>query len=228
MYTAQKAGGGAAIALSSLFIALLILLIAVLPSQGFGPGALSDPAVGIPFLEYSILPSVIDFIYIGCAVVLVPILLGLYQRFHSNHVVVMSLAFTAGAIASSLFLAYGMINFIGAPYSVSAYHQNAAVGATLYLTLRTIANAMNAAALFATGWAVVLSGWAIRQTRTTSQALAYLMLLAGGATLISFAFLPIGLLGILLAPIWSLWVGIVLLRMPSSSLMTPVTTPTAS
>jgi hypothetical protein len=99
MYAAQKVGGVAAIALSGLFIALLILLIGVLPGQGFGPGALSDPAIGIPFLDHSILPSVIDFIYIGCAVVLVPLLLGLYQRFHSNHVVVMSLALIAGAIA---------------------------------------------------------------------------------------------------------------------------------
>ena len=226
MDAAQKAGGVAAIALSGLFITLLILLISVLPGQGFGPGALSDPTVGIPFLDHSILPSVIDFIYIGCAVVLVPLLLGLYQRFHSNHVVVMSLAFIAGAIASSLFLAYGMINFIGAPYIVSTYQESATAGGMLYLTLRTTANAMNAAALFATGWAIVLSGWAIRQTRTTSPILAYLMLVAGGATLISFAFLPIGLLGILLAPFWSLWVGIALLGKPSS--ITPATVSTAS
>jgi hypothetical protein len=119
-----------------------------------------------------------------------------------------------------------MINFIGAPYIVSTYQENATVGGTLYLTLRTTANAMNAAALFATGWAIVLSGWAIRQTRTTSPVLAYLMLLAGGATLISFAFLPIGLLGMLLAPVWSLWVGIALLGKPSP--ITPAVVSTAS
>jgi hypothetical protein len=38
------------------------------------------------------------------------------------------------------------------------------------------------------------------------------MVLAGISMILSFALLPVGLLGVLLAPIWNAWLGFVLLR----------------
>ena len=38
------------------------------------------------------------------------------------------------------------------------------------------------------------------------------MIGAGVAMIVSFVLLPIGLLGVLLAPVWSIWLGITLLR----------------
>jgi hypothetical protein len=154
-------------------------------------------------------------------------MLALYNQMHREHGVVMPIALVAGAIASALLLAYGMMNFISAPSIVAAYEQNPTVGGTIYLTQRISANAMSAAALFAMGWAIMLTGWAMCTRGTMPRLLAYLMLFAGGATLMSFVILPIGLLGLLLAPVWSLWVGIALLYDRNAAMNVPTTKPTA-
>ena len=56
MYSLQRAGGWAAIALGALFVLYLGMLVAVLPAQGIGPGALDDPARGLMFIATSNLP----------------------------------------------------------------------------------------------------------------------------------------------------------------------------
>ena len=42
-----------------------------------------------------------------------------------------------------------------------------------------------------------------------------LMILAGLSAGLSFLILPLGLIGLLLAPVWSLWLGVVMLRQPT-------------
>lgn len=198
--------------LSILFIGLLVLLAVVLPSQGYGPGTLNDPAKGIAFVASSPLPAVIDLIYLGNALVFVPITLALVERLRAAAHALMRVVLAAGLIASGLFLAYSMINFVGNPGAISAYQHDPATGAAVYLALRLTGNAMNASALFAAGWAIVLAGWAGLCTNQLPKALSVVMLLAGVSMIVSFALLPIGLIGVLLAPIWSAWLGLVLLR----------------
>lgn len=70
---------------------------------------------------------------------------------------------------------------------------------------------MNAGALFAAGWAIVLAGWAGLRSDGLPKLLSAMMLLAGVSMVLSFALLQIGLIGVLLAPIWSGWLGVVFL-----------------
>ena len=126
----QKAGGVAAIGLGVLFICYMMLLFLILPAQGFGPGTLNDPAHGISFLATSVLPMLIDFIYIGMAVAFVLIALALYDRLHAVAPAAMQISTTAGLIASVLFLGYAMLNFVSSPIVVGVYAHDAVTGGT--------------------------------------------------------------------------------------------------
>jgi hypothetical protein len=107
-----------------------------------------------------------------------------------------------------------MLNLAGMPTAVSLYQHDPVAGSTIYLTVRTAANAMNAGALFAAGWAVMLAGCAALATHELRTPLGWLMIAAGFGMIFSFALLPVGLLGVLLAPVWSIWLGVALLRGP--------------
>jgi hypothetical protein len=74
--------------------------------------------------------------------------------------------------------------------------------------MRTVTNGLNAAALFAGGWAILLAGWAARDARQLPAQLRYLIIGAGLAMMVSFVLLPVGLLAVLLAPMWSIWLGV--------------------
>jgi hypothetical protein len=188
----------------------------ILPGLGLGPGVLNDPAKGISFLANSLLPGLIDLIYLGNSLVFALIALALYDRLHHDSPAVMQVVVAAGLVASTLFLAYAMINFVGAPTTVSTFRQDTTVGAAVYVALRTVANGLNAGALFAAGIAVLLSGWIGRATGKLPAILGYTMLVAGTCMALSFALLFLGLLGVLLVPLWSIWLGFVLLRSTAS------------
>jgi hypothetical protein len=211
----QTAGGIAALCLSGLFVGLLYLLAVALPGQGLGPHTLDDPAIGIPFVATSSLPGIIALVYIGTALVFVPIMLALYQRLQAAAPALLQVVVVAGLVASGLFLAYGMITMVGNPTVVSAYQHDAARGGAVYLALRLTGNAMNAGALFALGWAIALVSWVTLRAGGLPKVLSAIMLLAGITLIVSFVLLSVGLIGVLLAPIWSAWLGVVLLRAPA-------------
>ena len=215
MITVQKMGGVAALVLGFLFGALLLLLLVVLPAQGFGPGALNSPDTGIPFMARSWLPALIDLIYLGNAVVFVLIVFALYERLRADAPALMPIVAAAGIVASSLFLVYAMINLTGTASIVSAYERDPSTGGSVYVALRVLGNATNAGALFAAGLAILLSGWVAYRAARLPAALCYLMLLAGFATALSFKLLALGLFGVLLAPIWSVWLGVSFFRQRS-------------
>jgi hypothetical protein len=208
----HRIGGIASIVLGVLFIGYIVLLAVVLPAQGLGPGTLNNPAAGIPFVASSILPVSIDGIYLGIAVTFLLLTLALFDRLRSAAPAIMPISAAAGLLASGLFLLYAMINLVGNPIAVSMYQHDSAAGGVIYVTLRAVSNACNAGALFAAGWTLLLVGWSGRAAKTLPSVLSYLMVAAGLAMIISFVLLPIGLLGVLLAPIWSIWLGMTLLR----------------
>ena len=212
MTNSYRIGGIASIVLGILFLGYIGLLAVVLPAQGLGPGTLNNPATGIPFVAASALPLVIDAIYIGIAVTFLLITLALFDRLRSAAPAIMQISVATGVLASGLFLLYAMINVVGNPIAVGMYQHDSAAGGVIYVTLRATANAFNAGALFAAGWALLLAGWSGRTAKALSNMLGYLMVGAGLTMIVSFVLLPIGLLGVLLAPVWAIWLGITLLH----------------
>jgi hypothetical protein len=212
MTTTQKAGGIAAILLGALFSGYILLLAVVLPAQGLGPGALNDPQVGIAFIERSWLPALIGGIYLGIAAAFMLIMSALHEHLGNLAPATARAGVLAGLVASGLFLVYAMVILVGNPSAASVYQSDPLAGSAIYLALRFIGNAVNSGALFAAGWSLLLAGWAAWRSRQVPALLSYLMIGAGVATSLSFILLSIGLLGVLLAPIWSIWLGVVLLR----------------
>lgn len=205
----QKMGGIAAIGLGLLFIGYMVLLV-ILPAQGDGPHTLNDPANGILFLATSNLPMLIDFIYMGIAVAFLLIALALYERFGAVAPSIMPISLVDGLMASLLFLGYAMINFVGGSVVVNTHQHDALLGSALYLAVRAVTNGLNAAALFAAGWSILLAGWAAHTSGQLATSLSYLLMGAGATLIGSFVLLPVGLFGVLLAPVWSIWLGIAL------------------
>lgn len=212
MTNSYRTGGIASVVLGVLFLGYIGLLAVVLPAQGLGPGTLNNPTTGIPFVAASVLPLVIDAIYIGIAVTFLLLTLALFDRLRAAAPARMQICVVTGVFASGLFLLYAMINMVGNPVAVSMYQHNTTMGGAIYVALRATANAFNAGALFAAGWALLLAGWAGRAANVLPNVLGYLMIGAGLAMIGSFVLLPVGLLGVLLAPVWSIWLGITLLR----------------
>jgi hypothetical protein len=128
----QTVGGVAALCLSALFISLLVIAV-VLPSQGYGQHMLDDPTVGIRFLATSGLPVIISLLYIGTALVFVPLTLALQHRFLGTAPALMQVAVAASLIASSAWLAYGMINIVGTPTIVSTYQHSVVPSISRYV-----------------------------------------------------------------------------------------------
>jgi hypothetical protein len=221
MNNLQKIGAVASIALGVLFIGYIALLTIVLPAQGLGPGTLNNPATGIPFVATSALPLAIDGIYIGIAVTFLLLTLALHDRLRSGTPAMMLIGAAAGLLASGLFLLYAMLNMLGNPIAVSMYQHDPVAGGIIYIALRATANAFNAGALFAAGAALLLAGWSGRTTNVLPQVLSYLMVCAGLAMIASFVLLPVGLLGVLLAPVWSIWLGMALLRGSHTAISRP-------
>ncbi len=204
-------GGIAALCLSAVFIGLLLLLAVVLPSQGFGPHTLDDPTTGMRFVATSWLPSVLSLISIGTALAFVPLTLALVHRLRAVAPTAIYVIVAAGVIASGAWLAYGMINIVGAPVIVTAYQHDPALARAIYLALRLTANDMNASAILAAGCTICLSSWTALRVGAVPKVLSFLMLLSSIAMILSFALLSVGLIGVLVAPVWSAWLGVVLL-----------------
>jgi hypothetical protein len=200
------------------------MLVAVLPAQGIGPGALDDPARGLMFIATSNLPRLIDGVYLAIAAVFLVITLALEARLGGVATAPMQIGGAAGRVASGLFLLYAMLHVVGDALALRIYRHDPATAGSIYLTLRAVANAANAGALLAAGCTILLAGCAALAGRQLPRLLCSLLIVAGLAMSLSFVVLPIGLLGALLVPIWSIWLGVVLLREspPDASGVRPV------
>jgi hypothetical protein len=111
---------------------------------------------------------------------------------------------------------------------ISTTHADVAAGTAAYLAVRVVSNALNTGAIFAAGWAILLSGWAARKTRGLPSGLAYLLMLAGTLSVLAFLVSPLSLIAPLLYIVWSIWLGIVLLRKPVTQVeAAPTTQPLA-
>jgi hypothetical protein len=211
MTNAQKIGGIAALSLGIAFIALLVLLISI-SGQGYVPGSGNSPAKALAFAASSPLPYIIYLLYASVAMLIVLIVSALAERLNTGAAGLMRLAMVGASVTSALFLAYAMLGWVGEPTLVNTYHTDVATGTAAYLAVRLVSNALNTGAIFAAGWAILLSGWAARKTGGLPSGLAYLLMLAGTLSVLAFLVPPLSLIAPLLYIVWSIWLGFVLLR----------------
>jgi hypothetical protein len=164
MKNIQKIGGFASLAFGLAFTVLLILLITI-ASQGYVPGSGNNPAKALEFAGSSPLPYMIYLLYMLSALLIVLIVLALADRMQEHAPVRMQLAIIAASAAGILFLTYAMLGYVGEPLLIGVYQQDASLGASAYLAMRVVSNALNSGAIFAAGWAILLAGWASASRR---------------------------------------------------------------
>ena len=210
----QKIGAFASLALGTSFTALLGLLI-TMTSQGYVPGSGNNPAKALDFAARSTIPYMIYLLYALSAILIVLIILTLRYRWKDRAPLQMQLAMIAASTSSVLFLAYAMLGYVGEPTLISLYQQDAELGAAAYMATRVVSNALNSAAIFAAGWAILLTGWVAIHGEDFPKVLAALFLVAGGLSVLAFLIPIFSLLAPLLYIGWSIWLGVFLLRAPA-------------
>jgi len=215
MKNIQKVGAIASLAFGVSFIVLIDLLITI-ASQGYVLGSGNNPAKALEFAGSSSIPYVIYLLYILIAMLIVVIVMALSDRLKDHAPAQMQLAMIAVSAASTFFLAYAMLGYVGEPTLVSIYLENAALAMPAYMAMRVVSNGLNTSAIFAAGLAILLAGLAGITAVNFSKPLAFLLVLAGGLSILAFLIPPFSLLAPLLYIIWSIWLGIFLLRSPSS------------
>lgn len=210
-----KIAGTAAVTLGGLFLVLAAVLM-YLPSIGLGPGTLNDPETGIRFIESSFIPAGIALIYLGIGVATMVALSATAQALRATQPTLADWTVFAGTAAGALMVGYAMSDLVALPYATAAYHVDAVIGSSAYVAIRAVGHGLSAGALFATGMGVAIVGFAGMRDRVLPRALCVLMILGGLSVGLSFIILPLGLVGLLMAPIWSIWLGVVLLIGPKA------------
>ena len=217
MKNIQKVGAFASLAFGLSFTLLLVLLITI-ASQGYVPGSGNNPAKALEFAGSSSIPYIIYLLYMLSALLIVLIVMALADRLQEHAPAQMQLAMIAASATGIFFLAYAMLGYVGEPMLISVYQQDASLGASAYLAMRVVSNALNSSAIFAAGWAILLTGWAAIRVIDFPRALASLLLVAGGLSVSAFLIPIFSLLAPLLYIVWSVWLGVFLLREPALTL----------
>ncbi|MGB3336967.1 MAG: hypothetical protein WBA73_07305 [Devosia sp.] len=195
----------AAFALATLMTILIALLVA-LSILGLGPGVLNAPTAGMAFFQQSWLPGIIAMLYVALGINLA-VLLGNLSAVASTKPTLARLISMCAVAAGTLFVGYGMIDLVAQPYAIEAFALDPAIGSGAYVAIRAVGHALSAAALAITGAGILMIGIASIRRGEWPMLLSWLMIVAGAAYAVSFVVLALGLIGLLLTPIWAVWVA---------------------
>jgi hypothetical protein len=204
----QKIGGFGSIASALIGVSYLMIVRFVYPRLGlFGPSDRADPIKGITAENASPITFFLlnlDLILWSMAFIL--IILALRERMRTNAPNVMRIALIGVSTTYALMLAAGLIGIVGMPSIVSAKDASA------YRALMGVCFGLIVAGDHATGWALLLIGWAALKTGGLPRILSYFSVLVGIAFILDFAAKPLLPVSLFLCILWNVWLGVVLLR----------------
>jgi hypothetical protein len=154
--------------------------------------------------------------YVIWGIVMVPLTLALYERLKADSPAMMQIATAIGLIWACIVIASGQVSNLGMNTVVDLYGKDPAQAVTAWLAIDSVANGLGSAGgeILGGTW-ILLVSWAALRGRGLSRALNYLGALVGAAGLFS-AIPVIGVPGTVIfglgKMVWSLWLGIVMLR----------------
>ena len=154
--------------------------------------------------------------YVIWGIVLVPLALALYERLKAGSPAIMQIATVIGIIWACIVVASGQVSNVGMAMVVDLYSTDPNQAATVWMSIEAVADGLGSASgeILGGTW-VLLVSWAALRGSGLSRALNYFGALVGAAGVIS-AIPLIGLPGTVIfglgKMVWSLWLGIIMLR----------------
>ena len=207
-------GGVGALLQAVYFVAVVLFLAVIMPSQGFAADdtAYHDPASALSFALKTPTRAVSDLLDLILGASLVMITVALSEKFQAELSGRKQVMVMAAIIGATLAFASGMIGFITIPELAGMYAQGKVEANATYLTVTLITGALRLGAIFAYGWWVLLVSWIANTTKQFSKPLNYLGFLLGVCGIINFVIQPVAIITLVLGLVWSIWLGIELLR----------------
>jgi hypothetical protein len=208
----QKIGGVASVANAVVSAIFLVILVVVFPRLGLiGPNDWMDPAKNIsawaasPVAFFSL---DIEYILFGIASLLT--MLALRERMQADAPILTQTALIVISIACALWLAAGLVDHTMRLAIISAGGDASAFRAAMAVFF-----GLSDGGDHASGWALLLIGWAALKTAKLPRMLGYLIVLAGLILIFDFLSMVLSIVALALWIILFLWLGIVLLRTES-------------
>jgi len=204
----QRVGGVASVANAFLTAVVVFIIAAVFPRLGLvTPSDWTDPVKSIaawPALSIPLSSLNIALVLMSIAALLT--ILALRERMHTSAPTLMRIAVIATSIGCAIWVATGLIEFGARPSILNAKDVSA------YRALIGMCVSLSTAGDHGMGWAVFLTGWAALRTAKLPRILSCLGVLTGAILILGFLSMPLDGVGYVLFIIWSLWLGVVLLR----------------
>jgi hypothetical protein len=154
--------------------------------------------------------------YVIWGIVMVPLTLALHERLKAGSPALMQTATAIGLIWACIVIASGQVSNMGMEAVVDLYSRDPTQAATAWMAIESVANGLSSAQgeILGGTWMLLLS-WAALKGRGLPRALSYVGALVGAVGLLS-AIPAIGVPGTAVFGlgkiVWTLWLGIVMLR----------------
>jgi len=154
--------------------------------------------------------------YVIWGIVMIPLVLALYERLKASAPAMMQIASAIGLIWACIVIASGQVSNLGMNVVVDLYVKSPMQASTAWIAIDSVANGLGSAGgeILGGTW-VILVSWAALRGKGLSRALNYLGMLVGLAGILSAVPALFGVLGIIFGlgkMVWSLWLGIIMLR----------------
>jgi hypothetical protein len=213
MKNLQKLGGFAALYLAAALLFAMVGYLLIL-----GTLDVVDPVDKvIQLVDNQAFMYLLNMIaYVIWGIVMIPLTLALYERLKAGSPAMMQIATAIGLIWACIVIASGQVSNFGMNTVVDLYGSDPAQAATVWMAIDSVANGLGSAGgeILGGTWMLLVS-WAALRGRELSSGLNYLGVLVGAAGLFSAIPALFGVFVIIFGlgkMVWSLWLGIVMLR----------------
>ena len=159
--------------------------------------------------------------YVIWGIAMVVLTLALYERLKAGSPAIMQIATAIGLIWACIVIASGQVSNMGMDTVVDLYSKDPTQAGTIWMAVDSVASGLSSAGgeILGGTWMLLVS-WAALRGRGLSRALNYFGVLVGAVGLFS-AIPVIGVPGTVIfglgKMVWSLWLGIVMLRSDPST-----------
>lgn len=218
MKNLQKMGGFAALYSGAALLVAMVGFLVVVDILG-----VTDPLQKVAQLvenqAFLYFLNLISYVFWG--IILVVLVLALNERLKADSPAMMQIATAIGLIWACIVIASGQVTNLGMGIVVDLYGTDPAQASTVWMAIDSVAQGLGSAGgeILGGTW-VLLVSWAALKAGKLSRVLNYFGVVVGVGGLLSAVPALFGVFGIIFGLgkiVWSLWLGIVMLRSKTSA-----------